>query len=408
MDSIFIARQPVVTVSKELFAHELLFRDFSESPDNAGEQSVQNDLYATSRVAVNVLNQFGINRLAGDKDLFINADERFINGDFITMLPKERFVIEILEDVKIDGRLVSRIRELRDSGYRFAIDDVVFDEDFFGRYGSILPFVEILKIDIRENDVESVKSMIERLGVYRHLLFLAEKVENMQEFRQYKDAGCTLFQGYFFAKPEVREKRSLDPAMQTLLELTGLLSKDSSAPAEIAAAFEGAPDLALQLLQFLNSSHFAFKSPIRSISHAVMMIGKGELLTWLYMLAYANGNISKIEISPLVSLAGFRSKLMRKISKLHADRKELQDMASFTGTLSLADSLFEMPLSDILSEIEVDESIRAALLHRSGILYDYLEIAKSIEIADFKKCIDRARQIGVDMAELENSILESY
>ncbi len=397
-----------MTVSKELFAHELLFRDFSESPDNAGEQSVQNDLYATSRVAVNVLNQFGINRLAGDKDLFINADERFINGDFITMLPKERFVIEILEDVKIDGRLVSRIRELRDSGYRFAIDDVVFDEDFFGRYGSILPFVEILKIDIRENDVESVKSMIERLGVYRHLLFLAEKVENMQEFRQYKDAGCTLFQGYFFAKPEVREKRSLDPAMQTLLELTGLLSKDSSAPAEIAAAFEGAPDLALQLLQFLNSSHFAFKSPIRSISHAVMMIGKGELLTWLYMLAYANGNISKIEISPLVSLAGFRSKLMRKISKLHADRKELQDMASFTGTLSLADSLFEMPLSDILSEIEVDESIRAALLHRSGILYDYLEIAKSIEIADFKKCIDRARQIGVDMAELENSILESY
>ncbi len=408
MDSIFIARQPVVTVSKELFAHELLFRDFSESPDNAGEQSVQNDLYATSRVAVNVLNQFGINRLAGDKDLFINADERFINGDFITMLPKERFVIEILEDVKIDGRLVSRIRELRDSGYRFAIDDVVFDEDFFGRYGSVLPFVEILKIDIRENDVESVKSMIERLGVYRHLLFLAEKVENMQEFRQYKDAGCTLFQGYFFAKPEVREKRSLDPSMKTLLELTGLLSKDSSAPAEIAAAFEGAPDLALQLLQFLNSSHFAFKSPIRSISHAVMMIGKGELLTWLYMLAYANGNISKIEISPLVSLAGFRSKLMRKISKLHADRKELQDMASFTGTLSLADSLFEMPLSDILSEIEVDESIRAALLHRSGILYDYLEIAKSIEIADFKKCIDRARQIGVDMAELENSILESY
>ncbi len=397
-----------MTVSKELFAHELLFRDFTENSDNACEQSVQNDLYATSRVAVNVLNQFGINRLAGDKDLFINADERFINGDFITMLPKERFVIEILEDVKIDGRLVSRIRELRDSGYRFAIDDVVFDEDFFGRYGSILPFVEILKIDIRENDVESVKSMIERLGVYRHLLFLAEKVENMQEFRQYKDAGCTLFQGYFFAKPEVREKRSLDPAMQTLLELTGLLSKDSSAPAEIAAAFEGAPDLALQLLQFLNSSHFAFKSPIRSISHAVMMIGKGELLTWLYMLAYANGNISKIEISPLVSLAGFRSKLMRKISKLHADRKELQDMASFTGTLSLADSLFEMPLSDILSEIEVDESIRAALLHRSGILYDYLEIAKSIEIADFKKCIDRARQIGVDMAELENSILESY
>ncbi len=408
MDSIFIARQPVVTDSKELFAHELLFRDFTDRSAVTAEQSVQDDLYATSRVAVNALNQFGINRVAGDKDLFINADERFISGDFITMLPKERFVIEILEDVEIDKRLVSRVEELRKMGYRFAIDDAIFDEDFFGRYESVLPFVEFLKIDIRENEIEYVKHTIERLGGYRHLRFLAEKVESMDEFRQYRDAGCTLFQGYFFAKPEVSQKRSLDPAMQTLLELTGLLSKDSSDPAEIAAAFEGAPDLALKLLQFLNSSRFAFKSPIRSISHAVMMIGKGDLLTWLYMLAYANGNLSKMESSPLVSLAGFRSKLMRRISKLHADRKELQDMAAFTGTLSLADSLFEMPMSDILNEIEVDESIRAALLRRSGILSDYLEIAKSVERADFKECAMRARRIGLDITELESSVLESY
>ncbi len=408
MDSIFIARQPVVTDSKELFAHELLFRDFTDKLDIAVEQNVQDDLYATSRVAVNALNQFGINRLVGDKDAFINADERFISGDFITMLPKERFVIEILEDVKMDHRLVSRIEELRNRGYRFAIDDVIFDEDFFKRYESILPLVEIIKIDIRENEVDNVKYMIERLEDHGHLLFLAEKVESMQEFRQYKDAGCTLFQGYFFAKPEVSEKRSLDPSMQTLFELTGLLANDSSTPGEIAAAFEGAPDLALQLLQFLNSSHFAFKNPIKSISHATMMIGKSDLLTWLYMLAYANGNLSKIESSPLISLAGFRSKFMRKISKLHADTKELQDMAAFTGTLSLADSLFEMPMNDILNEIEVDESIRSARLEKSGILSDYLEIAKSIERADFKECIKRALQIGLDITELESSVLESY
>jgi len=177
--------------------------------------------------------------------------------------------------------------------------------------------------------------MIERLVKgYSHLLYLAEKVESMHEFRQYKDAGCTLFQGYFFAKPEVSERRSLDPSVKTLFELTGLLADDTSTTAEIADAFEGAPDLALQLLQFLNSSHFAFKSPIRSISHAIMMIGKHELLTWLYMLAYANGNLSKIESSPLVSLAGFRSKLMRRISELHADSKELRDMAAFIRGVS--------------------------------------------------------------------------
>jgi len=286
---------------------------------------------------------------------------------------------------------------------------VIFDDGFFGRYEPLLPLVEIIKVDIRQNDIESVKRMIERLVKGdSHLLYLAEKVESMHEFRQYKDAGCTLFQGYFFAKPEVSERRSLDPSVKTLFELTGLLADDTSTTAEIADAFEGAPDLALQLLQFLNSSHFAFKSPIRSISHAIMMIGKHELLTWLYMLAYANGNLSKIESSPLVSLAGFRSKLMRRISELHADSKELRDMAAFTGTLSLADSIFEMPMGDLLKEIEVDESIKYALLYKRGELADYLEIAKSVERADFEESIEIAKSLGVDAAELESAILESY
>ncbi len=408
MNSIFIARQPVVTDSKELFAHELLFRDFTENPDIAAEQNVQDDLYATSRVAVNALNQFGINRLVGNKDAFINADEEFINSDFIKMLPKDRFFIEILEDVNVDKQLAERVGELRNRGYRFAIDDAVFDSDFFRKYEAILPIVEIVKIDIQLNEIENVKYMIERLSSYAHLQFLAEKVEDKQEFLQYKDAGCTLFQGYFFAKPEVSEKRSIDPSMQSLMKLTGLLASDSSTTGEIAAAFEESPDLALQLLQFLNSSHFAFKNPIKSISHAVMMVGKSDLLTWLYLLAYANGNVSKMESSPLVSLAAFRSKLMRKISKLHKDSKQMQDMAALTGTLSLADTLFDMSMEEILRELEIDESIKAAILQNSGILASYLKIANTVERADLKGCIERTRQIGIHVKELETSILDSY
>ncbi len=312
MSSVFIARQPIVDEKRELFAYELLFRDFSDDLASTDITKID-DLYATSRVAVNALNQFGMERLVGSSAAFINADRHFILGDFITMLPKERFYIEILEDVDVDEALVERVRELGEIGYRFALDDMILDGAFFEKYEAILPYVDIVKIDIRLCSVEGVKAEMERAADYPHLRFLAEKVESLDEYELYKSVGCTLFQGYFFAKPEIKKKSSLDPAKSTLLELTGMLSNEGSDPDEIAAAFERAPDLSLQLLQFLNSARFSFKNTIRSISHAVMMVGRKDLLTWLYMLAYANGDPHgwsapcsyRLQVSGQSSLEGF-------------------------------------------------------------------------------------------------------
>ncbi|WP_457598579.1 EAL and HDOD domain-containing protein [Hydrogenimonas sp.] len=407
MDTIFIARQPIVTDAKELYAHELLFRDFMNDPDISDTEAL-NDLYATSRVAVNVLNQFGINRLTGDKWAFINADARFILSDFVEMLPKDRFVIEILEDVRIEKPLVERVEELRNRGFRFAVDDIVLENGFLEEYAPILPFIDILKVDIRINEAESVERMIRLLARYSHLTYLAEKVETLEEYELYKGMGFTLFQGYFFARPEIRKKRSLDPARRTLLELSGLLADDASDMAEIAAAFERAPDLSLQLLQFLNSAHFGFGNPIRSIGHAVMIVGKTNLLTWLYLLAYANIDTVERERSPLVALAGFRSQLLRRIAKLHGDTREVEDMAAFMGTLSLAEKLFEMPMARILEETKIDETIKMALLGGHGTLARYLEIVKAVEEFDAAGCMRKAKEVGLSTGGLERAILESY
>ncbi len=324
------------------------------------------------------------------------------------MLPKDRFVIEILESVKVDRALSLRIESLRKLGYRFALDDVLMDESFLAEYGEILSFVDIVKIDIRINDPERVKETVDMLKGYGNLTFLAEKVESEEEFELYKSMGCTLFQGYFFAKPKISEKRSLDPSKSRLLKITALLADSSSGPREIASEFEGSPELSLQLLQFLNSAHFSFKAPIGSIMHAVTMLGKSELLKWLYLLAYANGDAGQLESSPLVSLAIFRSKLLRNIARIRGETLQRQDMASFLGTLSLADTIFEVSLASLLEGITIDPAIKVALLEGEGIFATYLEIAKTVENAELEESIKKARLIGLETEELETSILESY
>ncbi|MCF6201926.1 MAG: EAL domain-containing protein [Hydrogenimonas sp.] len=407
MSSVFIARQPIVDSKKELFAYELLFRDYSDSVENSDFSKIE-DMYATSRVAVNTLGQFGIEAIVGESVAFINADSQFILSDFITMLPKERFYIEVLEDVKVDDALVKRVMELRKAGYRFALDDMVLDEKFLKEYQKLLPLVDIVKIDITLFGIENLKSAIGALSGYSHLKFLAEKVETLREFELCKDAGCTLFQGYFFAKPEVKSRSSLDPSKSTLLEITGLLLNDESDLKEISAAFESAPDLSLQLFQFLNSARFAFKTPVRSISHAIMMVGRRDLLTWIYMIAYAKGNLSAIERSALVSLAMFRSRFLRKLSALHGDREKVQDMAAFMGTISLADTIFEMPMESIVEKINLDGAIKTALLKYEGTLAEYLAIAKSVEEGGFDAFMHSAAKIGLDIDAVKKAAIESY
>ncbi len=408
MNSIFIARQPIVTASKRLYAYELLFRDFSGTSSGSGA-SVSDDFYATSRVAVNTLNQFGMERLVGDRVAFINADKAFILSDFIMMLPKDRFVIEILESVEVDDTLCKRVGELERAGYRFALDDAVLDETFFKMYGALLPYMDIVKIDIRENRIEQVKKATDELKRhYPDLLLLAEKVETREEYHRYTDVGCSLFQGYFFAKPQISSRRSLDPGKGVLLELTTLLNDEESGPREIASAFERAPDLSLQLLQFLNSAHFSFHRPIESIVQAVTMLGRRELVRWTYLLSYANSDAGEIESSPLASLAAFRSRLLRKIARLHGSTPREEDMAAFLGMLSLADTLFGIRMEELLRKIAVDVSIKAALLNGDGFFGKYLEISKMVENGDIKGSIEIAGMIGIDPKELENSVVESF
>ena len=127
-NNIYIARQPIVTVDKKLYGYELLFR----SIENEGLISAKFDdgAVASTRVAVNVLNHIGLSQVVGDKLAFINVDENFLLADAILSLPKEQFVIELLETIKINDEITQRIIELKKLGFHFALDDANCDQNF--------------------------------------------------------------------------------------------------------------------------------------------------------------------------------------------------------------------------------------------------------------------------------------
>ena len=404
-NQIRIARQPIVDRDNNLYGYELLFRDFNQLPGESADSFISDNQFATSRVVVNALNQFGIQNIDGDHIAFLNSDATFILDDAILNIPADKFFIEILEDVTITDELIERIIFLKEKGYKFALDDATFEDKFLDNFHKALELIDILKIDITLTKPRAVRTGLEKLKQYNFQL-LAEKVETKPEFEIYKALGCTLFQGYFFAKPEIKEQTALNPEAKEILSLISILDQDVSQN-EIVDAFEKVPQISLQLLRYLNSSSMNLKASITSIKHALGLLGRPPLKNWLLLISFSSGSDTG-QVTPLFDLVRTRSVIMGKLAALVNPDKFFTSAASFVGLLSLIDNIFEAPLEDIMNELNLDPDTKLALIAHGGVYGKYLRLVKNLETMDVQTCSELIKELTFTEEEVFDVLMTTY
>ena len=209
----FLARQPILDRDLKLFAYELLFRN---STVNSAPEDIE-AVSATAQVLTHAV-EIGLERLSRGHLTFINLPREFLVDPTLLPIDPVRVMLEILEDVAPDEEVVAGVRELQDSGFKIALDDVVDA----AAYADLLPYVDTVKIDIREMAAENWSEQIARLKGYGCKV-LAEKVETEEEFMRLKALGVDYFQGYFFARPRIVSGRRLPTNKIALLRLLSKL-----------------------------------------------------------------------------------------------------------------------------------------------------------------------------------------
>jgi EAL and modified HD-GYP domain-containing signal transduction protein len=192
---VFVARQPVLDRARNLIAYELLFR----SSNGQAEAQVTDDALTTSRVVTRAFRELGIDTVVGGAKAFVNVDAESLMSKMVETLPTNRVVIELLETISVDDRIVRRCRDLKNKGYRLALDD-------FSRYSTaydpLLDLVDIVKVDVMALDSGSLAETVRLLKPWRRKL-LAEKVECRQRARDCLALGFDLFQGFYFGRPAI-------------------------------------------------------------------------------------------------------------------------------------------------------------------------------------------------------------
>lgn len=386
--TIYLARQPIVDVDKELVAFELLFRSTARNVADPTDNVV-----ATSTVITNAFAEIGLDQVIGNVDGFLNVDTDFLYSDLIEALPSSRIVLELLETTIADERTIARVAELRKRKYRVAIDD------FFGNFDDLdglLPAVDLIKIDFQRLDALLVPVIVELLGKHKVKL-LAAKVETPEQFQQARGLGITLFQGYHFARPEVLSAKRAKPAKLALLRLLALAMKEAETR-DIEEEFKHHPSLSVNLLRLVNSAALGRRQVVTSLRHALVLLGRRQLRLWLQLLLYTSDRENRSLNSPLLQTAAARGKLMEQLAARDGGTESaLKDLAFMTGILSLMDAVLEMPLVEILKELNVPVPVQAALLRREGRLGTMLSLTEQIERDDGASIARSLERVGGDM-----------
>jgi c-di-GMP-related signal transduction protein len=389
----FLARQPILNRARELFGYELLFRDGIQNCC----QELNLEFASTSLLDTSLL--IGFEKITAGRPMFINCPRDFLVRDYLSLFPAGAVVAEILESVKPDQEIIDACIRLKHRGFRIALDDFV---DSPG-WAPLVVLADIIKVDFRMTDRKEQGALVSR-HAGKKIRMLAEKVETQEEFRAAMKMGYSLFQGYFFCRPEMMRHGELPASKIAYLQLLRAATAPEFDIEELALKIKHEASLTFRLLRYLNSAAFGLRAEVHSVPHALSLLGERELRKWIAVISVgvlADGKPDELMTVPLVR--GRFCELLAPLAGVAADANDLFLM----GLLSVMDAILDQPLETILPELPVSREIKDALLAGKGVYWRLLEIAVAHEQADWDKVSSLSRETRISEEQISAMYVEA-
>jgi len=391
---VFVARQPIFDREKVVHAYELLFRSGFENYYNALDGDK-----ATVDVIANSFFVIGFDQLTDGRRAFINFTRNLLTKRVADLLPKEAVTVEILEDVEPDDEMVKVCRELKESGYIVAMDDFVSKD----AGNPLVEYADIVKVDFMGTEPHERKALCESLS-RRGVSPLAEKVETEDEFLQAVEWGYEYFQGYFFSKPVIKSGKRLTGNKLTYLQVLYEVNQPGISYDELEKLIKQDLSLTYQLLRFMNSAWFGFRCEIKSIRHALVLLGPKEIKKWFSLIALTNMATDKPE--ELILRAVARAKIAEGIAPL-VGMKEHRSELFLLGMFSLIDAVTDTPMDEIMEKLPLDQQVKKALLGEECVFKTVYDTILSYEQGEWDPFAQCAEKLHLEESQMPKLVTES-
>ena len=389
---IFVARQPIFNRKNEVVAYELLFRN--------GQNNFYNNTNgdeATLKVIANTFYTFDFKDITDNKKAFINFTEELIKKEIATILPKEYVVIEILENIEPNDEIVDACKRLKKRGFILALDDFVFHT----KYIKLIEIADIIKIDFKITTGGERKKVFELKKINNKIKFLAEKVENKEEYDEALKLGYSYFQGYYFSKPIVLSRKNIPTNKDTAIKILKLINKDDFDFNKLEELIIKDLGLSYKIIKLINSSAYCLKNEVRSIKYAIALLGRKEIIKWLYVVLL--NDLKENNTDELIKVSLQRAKLCELICNMSEYKNNVYS-AYMVGLFSVMDAILNCSIEVILKELYIDDEIKEGLIEKDNYLNKILKLAINYEKGQWENVEFYTKEICVN----DNKLAEAY
>lgn len=381
---VFIARQPIFNERKQVEAYELLFRS---GLNNAFDPTIDQD-YASRKMMSDAIHLWGMDALIGGHRAFVNLTENVFLSDFPFVFDKDRVVLEILETVRPTPEVLDQCRELKKRGFVLALDDYEGQKE----YEPFFEYIDILKVDFLQTNPEE-RSRIVDLCKRDSLSLLAEKVEGLEDYRKGLTMGYTLFQGYFFSKPEIMSGRDIPSQKLGMLQLMQKIYQPDLDFGEVERLVSQDVALSYKLMRFINSVSFGLKKEIKSIRHALVLLGESEIRKWVSLMALSQMGDDKPH--ELVVLSLCRAVFLKELAGETKFRRSEEDLF-LAGLFSSIDGFLDQPMDQLVAKLPLAEPVKDLLCEKPSPYSDLFHLMLAYERGDWNEISLRAQRSQID------------
>ena len=381
-----VARQPILDEQGQVFGYELLYRGAPGDTTCA----VKSDL-ASASVITSAMLDLGLDTLTGGRRAFLNVTGSLVIEQIDALVPPGDVVLELLETIEITEELIAACRKLKAKGYVLALDDFVGGS----AAEALMPYVSFVKVDVLNTPMPEVIELAKRLQPLG-VTMLAEKVESREVHEQTRDAGYTLFQGYYFCKPVIQMGAAIPAHQLVYIRLLAALSKPDLSMVELEALVKQDVSLTLRVLRFVNSAAVPIRTEVGSIRQALLLIGIEPIRKWASVWCLAG--LNRGETPELTTLALVRARSCELVGE-HSRFLDASELF-VVGLFSLLDVLLSRTMSDALDNLPLPPSTADALLGRENKERSVLDAVIAYENGEWDDALYAVADAGVDAAVL--------
>lgn len=365
--------------SRDMAVEAYIFRYLKENNLFSRAQATKIFDGASKSEALEILSEVGLDAFTLGKPLFIPISDLMLLGNLhLQCKVAPNSIIFVFEELPRQEEIyIAKIQELRNLGFRFAIN-YPFNPAKQDEAAKHCNYIFLSQRPERKEKAERLLTTIRQTHPY--LQPIAAHIYSEEILRSLYSKGYVYYEARFYRVPVTKGETKVSPLKTNAIRLINIVQDENFEFDHVSKIVRADPALTISLLNIVNAHFRASGNRVKTIPHAVAMLGQREVRKWV--TTAVSKSMGSDRPNEITRISLIRAKFAENLAPLY-EMAQLSGELFLMGLFSVLDVILEMPMEEALKKVLVSGEVKKALVSGEGRFAPVLKMVADYENASW-------------------------